>query len=159
MKKIVVMLLLCVSLCGCGSSASKVDDALMNHFSSDYRELLKEANPDVVSMEYLVKHASDYACDITSERNDFFVVLCGCVSNVEAVEYDEDILSGMDEDVAALLRESNSLDVYLDDSAESISVDAELYDIEVGREYYFFVHVRESVSGYSFSAFDVFDFN
>lgn len=157
-KRFLVVLSTITFLSGCGSSAAKVDDSLMNHFSSDYRILLTEANPDVVSMEYLVEHASDYACDYDSDRNDFFVVLHGSVTDMNIVEYDEEILSRMSEDIADTLRNSVRAELYLDDCDVCLDIDLGLHDVEIGSTYYFFVSVREMDSGYSFSAYEVFDF-
>ena len=158
LRRLLIILSISAFLSGCGSSAAKVDDSLMNHFSSDYRAMLAEVNPDVVSMEYLVEHASDYACDNDSDRNDFFVILRGCVSDLKIIEYDEEILSKMDEDMADTLRNSTRAELYFDGCEECVDIDLNLHDVEVGGTYYFFVSVRERSSGYSFSAFEVFDF-
>lgn len=152
----------CVLLCGCSSgSPQKIDDKLLNHFSSKDRTILEEVNPDLVSMQYLVKHASDYATDITSDRNDYFVVVKGTVTKLETEEYDDDdILDKMDPEMADLLRGKVKTDIYLDECDIPLSDTDSEYNIEVGNEYYFYVMVSENFNGdYRYTLFNCFDFN
>lgn len=161
MKKVIIILLCCILLSGCGSSSSaeKIDEKLMNHFSSDDQAILNEANPDLVTMEYLVNHSSDYASNLSSDRNDFFVVVHGTVTSIETEEYDDSILDKMDPDMADLLRGKTGAEIFLDDCSTSLSDPDSEYDVKVGNEYYFFVSVKEGTSGYRYTPFACYDFN
>ena len=161
LPKLFFVTIFCVLLCGCSSgSPEKIDDDLLNHFSSKERSILKEANPDLVTMHYLVDHSSDYATDIDSERNDFFVVVKGTVTKLETEEYDDDILDKMDPEMADLLRGKTSTDIYLDKCDIPLNDSDSEYSIKVGKEYYFYVTVSEKSNGdYRYTLFNCFDFN
>lgn len=161
LPKLFFVTFVCVLLCGCSSgSPQKIDDKLLNHFSSKERTILEEVNPDLVSMQYLVKHASDYATDITSDQNDYFVVVKGTVSALETEEYDDELLDKMDPDMADLLRGKAKTDIYLDECDTPLCDTYSEYDLEVGNEYYFYVYVSESLNNnYRYTLFKCFDFN
>lgn len=161
MKKTIIILICCILLTGCStsSSAKKIDAKLMNHFPTDEQSILNEANPDLVTMEYLVDHSSDYATTLTSNRNDFFVVVHGTVTNIETEKYDDSILDKMDPTIADLLRGKVKTEIYLDDCSTPLSDPDSEYDVEIGKEYYFFVYVKEDISGYSYTPFSCYNFD
>ncbi len=163
MKKQIILILLCSLLfVGCKSdveSASKVDDTLMNHFTKSEQALIKEINPDVVTMQYLVDHSEDYAVSLDSDRNDFFVIVRGTVTKLENVTYDDEILNKMDPDIASLLRDKTSVDFYLDDCPISMSDTDSNFGLELDNEYYFYTHVTEGATGYRYTPFKCFKFN
>lgn len=162
-KKLILLLLTAILLLfGCGSSTSsaqKISDTLLNHFPSDEQLLLKEANPDLVTMEYLVEHSSDYSTNLSSDRNDFFVVVHGTVTSIETEEYDEDILDKMDPDIASSLRGKTNVDIFLDDCLTALSDPINAYNVEKDKEYYFFVYVKENSSNYSYTPFSCYTFD
>ena len=159
--KIILMVITLILIgAGCGSSSvQKIDDKLLNHFSTDQQAILKEANPDLVTMEYLVAHASDYATTLTSDRNDFFVVVHGTVTNLKKEEYDDAILDGMDPEMANLLRGKTGVDIYLDNCSTALTDADNEYNVEINKEYYFFVLVKDGASGYRYTPFACFNFD
>lgn len=161
MKRLSIIIILSLLLTGCSSTnVRKIDDKLLNHFSSSDQALLQEVNPDVVTMEYLVKHSKDYACELDTDRNDFFVLMHGTITDISIRSYDEEeVRALLPADMADTLLASTVADVYIDGCADSIRVDIDEFPVETGAEYYFFVHVSESFEGYSYNAFQVFDFN
>lgn len=161
MKKKILALLFCVLLTGCSSNdaAQKIDEKLMNHFPSNEQALLEEVNPDLITMEYLINHSSDYATDLSSDRNDFFVVVHGTVANIETEEYDDEILDRMDPEIADLLRGKTKTEIFFNDCSTPLTDSDSDFDVEIGNEYYFFVYVQEDSSGYRYTPFACYDFN
>ena len=163
MKKLLLALLCCTLLStSCSSSTSsakKIDDTLLNHFSSDNQALLKEANPDLVTMDYLVDHAVDYSTSLSSDRNDFFVVVHGTVTNIETEKYDDSILDNMDPEMADLLRGKTKVAIYLDNCSTSLDDSDNEYNVELNKEYYFFVYVTDGSDGYRYTPFSCFNFD
>lgn len=158
MRKIIIPLL-CILLVGCSSSEKpqKIDATLMNHFPSTERTVLNEINPDVVTMQYLIDHSSDYATKLGSDRNDFFVIVHDIVEKIETEEYDDDILDRMDPEMADLLRGKTETNIFFPNCSIPLSFSEE--DFKVGNEYYFYVTVIDGSTGYRYIPFKYFDFN
>lgn len=163
MRKGIALILCSLLLVGCSSNsetALKVDDTLLNRFSRSEQRLIKEVNPDVVTMQYLVDHAEDYATSLESDRNDFFVIVHGTVTKLETIEYnDDDILDQMDSNVADLLRGTTNTDFYLDNCSVAMMDSDSEYNLKTGNEYYFYVYVSDGATGYRYIPFKCFDFN
>ena len=168
MKKIVITLLLISSnlLVGCNKIAdvAKLDDKQMNMFPSSVKVILEDANPDIVSMDYLEEHAKDYAIEFETDRNDYFVILKGTVTDVNIIDYSKEDLSILDnEDKETLLKDIISYEYYIDESKSyintSINIGEKEPDIDDGKEYYFFIIVNEIGNDYVYNIVDYFNLN
>lgn len=162
MRKQFALILCSLLLVGCSTNTettAKVDDTLLNHFSKSEQRVIEEVNPDVITMQYLVNHAEDYATSLDTDRNDFFVIVHGTVTKLETVEYDDAILEQMDADTADLLRGKTSVNFYLDNCSTAMIDSDSKYNLKTDKEYYFYVKVSESATGYRYIPFKCFNFN
>lgn len=169
MKKLlrVVLLLVCMSMIGgCGGKAKKIldNEEVLNKFPTMQKEVLKDANPDLVDMNYLVKHAKDYVVELPTDRNDYFVVVRGVVERVETSSYDEETIDSLDMDEygKSLLRNTTYRDIYFEGCdtplPDNYNKNDEVKEYEEGKEYYFYVIVTELLDEYNYKIFESFLF-
>ena len=167
MKKIIyliiVMSLFLVS-CNKSEKAVKIDDELLNKFPRDAQAILKNANPDLVTIDYLVENADNYAVEFDTDRNDFFVVLKGTVTEITTTDYSKEDLSILENDDAIeIMKNTLYFDYRIDDSettiGKSISIGEDEPKIKLEKEYYFFIIVTEIVDKYNFSIVNYFNLN
>lgn len=169
MKKIFALsLIIAFALTGCLQATQptsfRIDDELMNMFPTDTQYFLKDVNPDVVSMEYLIENYEKYKTEIGSDRNDFFVIVKGTITDIKITNYSKEDLTIMEnKEMAKLLENVISYDFYLDNCdlplGENILSGDPEPTLEIDKEYYFFVTVSELADEPSFSVIEIFNFN
>lgn len=166
MKYLIITILSCVLLAGCGTNnkSNKIDEELLNKFPSDTQEVLKDVNPDLIDINYLVDNSEKYKTELASDRNNFFVVVKGTVTDINKTDYSSEDLSIMEnKDAAELLKNTISYDIYLDKVkvplSENIQTGEVEPDIKQGKEYYFFIYVTKIVDDYNYSIIDYFNLN
>jgi hypothetical protein len=166
MKYLILTILSCVLLVSCGTTnkSNKIDEELLNKFPSDTQELLKDVNPDLIDIKYLIDNSEKYKTELDSDRNDFFVVVKGDVTEIDKTDYSGEDLSIMEnKEAAELLKNTISYDIHLDNNSIPLSDNILLGEpepkIETGKEYYFFIHVSKIVDDYNYSIIDCFNLN
>lgn len=159
MKKFITIFICTIILTGCSAKPERLDDKALNCFSYDSKILVQSVNPDLVTMDYLIKHPDDYVTPIDTTDDDFFVVVKGKVTSIKVTDYSKEDLSIMDnKEAAELLSSQIGYEYNIDDSTDFLSN----YDdigITEDKEYYFMVCVREIGNSYSFLVLDAFEAN
>lgn len=163
MKKIIILILFAIILTSCNKkeTVEKFDTATLKQFDWETRVFIEDMDPDIVSMDYLVKNADKYLSDVFAAQYKY-VFVKGTVTDIKITDYSKEDLSIMsNQEVAEFLSQRISYDIFLDGVEESLSENIIIGepepDIEIGKEYYFMVSVSELVGRYSFSILEIYD--
>lgn len=167
MKKVIInIILFCLLLIGCRSKEKsyKIDENLLNKFPSSIQGVIKEVNPDIVTMKYLINNSDKYKTELGSDRNDFFVIVKGTVTDIKKTNYSNEDLSILkNEDMASLLKNTISYSYSIDKNntplEDSITIGEQEPNIDTDKEYYFFVTVNKYGNEYSYNIIDYFNLN
>jgi hypothetical protein len=150
MKKILALLPVCMVLlisCSKEQAVQKASQELISLFPYGIQTLVS-TDTDVVSMEYLVKHAEDYKSELFEEK---FVIVKGKITDIDVTDYSKEDLSIMEnKEAAELLSDVVSYDYYIDDITEPLTNNSDYLDIDESKEYYFIVKVSQIASSYSY---------
>lgn len=144
---------------GC-SSVEKINQDELESFPSEIQDVILATNPDVVSIEYLLKNSDDYVLDIKEVSIEKyltnFVIVTGRIAKIEEIIYSEeenDFLLDKykdNEEMLNVIFNYKRYNVYIDESKLPIeySVPAENeLDIKENFEYYFITKVSSYYEG------------
>ncbi len=155
MKKIIVALcVILLTACSKTDTVSKINDDLMKSFPVDVQLYLKDLDPDIVSMEYLLNNPEDYVSKLGENK---FVLVKGNVTDITVIDYSKEDLSIMEnQEMADLLKDVVVYDYYIDDTKTPLSDNLGNTDVRIDKEYYFLVSVRDQIGEYTYSVIDIY---
>lgn len=159
MRKILTLLFVCMvflTACNKEQSVQKASQEVISLFPFGIHSLV-DTETDIVSMEYLVKHAEDYKSELSEEN---FVIVKGKITDIDVTDYSKEDLSIMEnKEAAELLSNVVSYDFYIDNSTEPLTNNSDYLDLEENKVYYFVVKVSEIASSYSYLIIEAVEIN
>lgn len=150
MKKTLAIISVCMVLlisCSKEQSVQKASQEVISLFPYGIQTLV-DTETDIVSMEYLVKHAEEYKSELIEEN---FVIVKGEITDIDVTDYSKEDLSIMgNKEAAELLSDVVSYDYYIDDITDPLTNNSDYLEIDENKEYYFIVKVSQIASSYSY---------